>query len=195
MGEHDSTRAPQVSAEPIRARPRPFTATLVGAGFGGLLLVGAGLLLYIPQAATRIKTFGDLGPSAAEEIGKYLLLPGLLGILAGSAVGWSVGITRAMCAVSLIKLILAWGVVGGAIAVLVPAAAFFVWAWIRDEGFSLVALPHQHPPPMSLAAAREALASTCIGVIVFGLPLFTLGSIVGIVVALVKRVDKRNQPT
>src|SRR5437764_5212428 len=95
MGEHDGGRAPRALPRPSEAKQRPFFASMIGAGFGGLLFVVAGLLLYIPEAAARVELFGDLGPSAGEEIGKYLLLPGFLGTLAGWAIGWAVRISRA----------------------------------------------------------------------------------------------------
>jgi hypothetical protein len=184
MDEHEL----EVFTEPAGARQTRFTATEVGAGLGGFLFVGAGLLAYVPEAALRVEAFGDLGPSAGEEIGKYLLLPGLLGVVVGSAIGWAVTITRTRRAVSPFNWTLAWGLLGGAVAVVVPAGIYIVSTWIAGKTpLTGIIGPSNAIPPMSLLAAREALATMLIGGIFFGLPLFALGSIVGIIIGLVKR--------
>ena len=91
----------------------------------------------------------------------------------------------------LLRLALSWGLVVGAVAVLVPAVLTFVISWVRGEVFDLAGIAHRRPAPMSAEAAAEAFYLTFFLLVIFGLPLFAFGSIVGAVVG-VKKARKRN---
>jgi hypothetical protein len=87
--------------------------------------------------------------------------------------------------------LLNWLLVGGAVVVLIPSAAIFIWAWSTGETFNLATLGGQKPAPLSRGAAFDALICTYLFALFVGLPLLALWSLVCIVVAWVKRANGR----
>src|SRR5262249_57419633 len=81
-----------------------------------------------------------------------------------------------------------WGLLGGGVAFLFRAGLIFFLGWFGGDvgDGTLAGFGHHRPPPMSLSAASQAIALAFIFVIFLGLPLFTIGSIIGAVVGAKK---------
>jgi hypothetical protein len=129
MCMRESGVSPKALTEPPRATQGPFIAITVGACCGGLLFVLGGLKFFIEAVAQFKVTFGSLGRylscgnSIWPEVLDCLLLPALLGGVAGSATGCAVWIARTRRHMPFPALILSWGLLGGVILVLLPTGA------------------------------------------------------------------------
>lgn len=157
---------------------RLFRAKLI-AGWG---LLGGWVAALVPTVVRFYGFYNDGGDSAA-----YHVVPAALGIAIGATIGWSVTVVRSE-RLSRAKLMFGWGLLGGWVAVLVPAVLIFIWAWlVGDVGdLTLAGVGHHRPAPRSLEAASQAMAVAAIFVILLGLPLFAIGSVVGAVVGAKK---------
>ena len=88
---------------------------------------------------------------------------------------------------SLGRLVLRWGLLAGLITALAPTGLYFLWAWGWGTRSLLDA------PPGTPATAKDAMGLAFVFGIVFGLPLFAVGAIIGAVIARVKWANNAKQ--
>ena len=77
------------------------------------------------------------------------------------------------------RSVLRWALIAGLITAIAPTGLYFIWASIW--GFGTIF----DPPPGTHAAAKEAMRGAFVLGIVFGLPLFVVGAIIGAVIVTV----------
>jgi hypothetical protein len=159
--------------------------TAIGATCGGLLFATLGVVLRLDHGADW----------STEYVIKYHLLPAAVGIVVGAAIGWALAIARAGQGPSRAKRIVGWGLLGGWVAILVPTAFILTWAWIKGDvgDLTFAGVGHHRPPPRSLEAASQAVAVAFVFVILLGVPLFTIGSIIGAVIGAKKARGRANR--
>jgi hypothetical protein len=191
IDEHASNLSSVARADPGGAIRKLFLPVAIGAGCGGILLVIAVLALTGEDPRNWVIS-EDLRDWNWWDFGRKALLPAGLGSLAGSALVCATWVTRMKRRVALPWLVLSWGLLGGAVALLVSALPIFVFMWVRGERFDLAGPGGHVPMPMTMEAAGEALAIVGFLVVPFGIPVLAIGWLGGAVVALVKWASRRN---
>ena len=120
-----------------------------------------------------------------NELSYFILV---LGGLAGPAIGLAVWRLRPRRVVTLPWLVVSRGLVGGGIAVLLCFLLMSVGNWVTGANYSPMGHPHPSPPmAMDLAAIGKSLGLGLFFTLLFGLPVFAGGSIVGAFVAPITR--------
>ena len=168
MTQHKAPQTPVVSGS---ARGEPFASLAIGAGAGGFVAL------------------------LAVAVSGHIVLPIGASILFGTSLGFAFWATRLQRRLPLFWLIASWGFVCGAFPLLLPALAGFLLLWVVEVGTSGFPLRGTGPSttPLSITAAANAMEHVFLAVLVFGLPVYAIGWMVGAIVAVVKWRRGRNE--
>jgi len=160
----------------------PLHAGAIGTAAGGLLVVLAGFLLMQKDPRTIVDwdnlLWDGLYAVHGNDLRNWLLYPGSTGAIVGAAVGIALWTTLTRRPVALGFLVLAWGVLGAVVGVLLAIAAFVA---LKFTGHFFVG--HEGSGGGGVAIIFLLMVASA----------FVLGSIVGLVIGIVKALSRKKQ--
>lgn len=158
----------------------PLHAGAIGTATGALLVVLAGFLLMQKDPRTLVDwdnfLWDGLDALRGNELRNWLLYPGSIGAIVGAAVGIALWTTLTRRPVALGFLILAWGVLGAVVGILLAIAAFVA---LKFRGHFFVG--HDGSGGGGVAIIFLLMVASA----------FVLGSIVGIAIGIVKALNRK----